>query len=393
MFRYILMTGAFFPLFAQTPSVPDSVPEFAPITEEIVEAPKTTGKLEPFTGKITGSKVRLRLQPSLDGAILSELNPGDLVIITGEIDDYYAIKPEKKWRGYLYRAYILDNIIEANNVNLRLEPNTNAPVLAQFNQGEKIFGTICPQNNKWLEVDLPESVEFYVAKNYVLNIGDVALYHKIQSRRQQLAKRLTSLQENIQTEMQKPFREIQLVPFINDLKTIIAQNQDLADFTLQAENMIKALQEKYVELSQKIPQADTTTTESHIAQTDEQPTQPKEPLFSRRLASFSLERQEVSLVEQAIAEGRAVTKEDFYLNEQKTAQEQTGQLIPYERMAKNRPGDFMLVDQKTKVPVAYLYSCNVDLNQFIGQTIRLIVSPRPNHHFALPAYFVHNVRE
>jgi len=383
-------------------SIPEAMPSFIATTEAPAQEslPIETKKeappqeIEPFTGKIIGSRVRMRLNPTLDGPILSELSSNDLVIVTGQIDDFYTVKPNASWKGYIYRAYVLDNIVEANNVNLRLEPNTNAPVLAQLQQGDHITGALCPDNNKWLEVELPESVCFYIAKTYITNAGDVSLYHKTQTRRQHLEKKVATLKESVQAEMHKPFRDIQLMPYLNELKEIAAQHEEFPLPAEQAQTIIKTIQEQYITLSQESPSDNSSTDvalETNEPQPIEEPVNPKTPENYQRLASFSLERQELTLIDQAIEAGRAANAEEFYANEKKQAQERKGQLIPYERTVKTRPGDFMLVDTKTKVPVAYLYSCSVDLAPFAGQNVRILVSPRPNHHYALPAYFVHSI--
>jgi len=41
--------------------------------------------------------------------------------------------------------------------------------------------------------------------------------------------------------------------------------------------------------------------------------------------------------------------------------------------------------------VAYLYSTQVNLEDFVGKRVTLLVSPRPNNNFAFPAYYVFEV--
>jgi len=386
----------------KAPQIPESVPNLVAVEESAPEAPvvaeKMSKEIDPFTGKITGNKVRLRLAPTLDGTILSELSKNDLVVVTGEIDEFYTIKPFPESKAYIYRAYVLDGVVEANNVNIRLEPNNHSPVLTQLNQGDRVSGTLCPNDNKWLEIDLPEAIRFYVSKVYVTNAGDESIYHKTANRRQQVGEKLTLLQQSLDEEMKKTFRAIQLMPLVTELKTIAAQNQDLPELAEKAQTMIKTAQEEYLALSQRKSNANqesspqcSQTAEDNKEGDSEQTVHTEQSAF-RRFASFSLEKQEISLVDQAISDGKAATREEFYLKECSRAEEKVGQLIPYERLSSTRPGDFMLVDSKTKVPVAYLYSSNVDLNQFIGRNIRVVVSPRPDHHYALPAFFVHEVK-
>ncbi len=349
---------------------------------------KPSVTFEPFTGKITGSKVRLRLQPNLDGTILKELNRGDLLVITGEYDEYYAVKPESSYKGYVYRSYVIDNVVEANHVNLRLEPDTNAPILTQLGEGDTIQGTMCPENNKWLMIDLPETVCFYVAKEYVQRLGDAGLFRRIETRKTQVSHRLEELEHAVTRELQKSFSTIQLVPIVNELQTIIAQNEDQPALTSKAQALIKTAQTEYLTRSQSLAEAKQISS----CPSPEESVATAQPEPQSHYASLALEQQEKGIVETAIQSGKVSSREMFYSGEVRIAEELLGQIVPYDRIVRGRPGDFMFVDAKTKVPVAYLYSCHIDLSSYVGQTVRIAVSSRPNHQFALPAYFVHELK-
>lgn len=78
--------------------------------------------------------------------------------------------------------------------------------------------------------------------------------------------------------------------------------------------------------------------------------------------------------------------EEFYQEESETATVLTGIVEPYNRPVKNRPGDFLLRNER--MPIAFLYSTRVNLEKLVGQKVTLMVAPRPNHNFAFPAYFV-----
>lgn len=350
-------------------------------SESVSLKEETPFAFESFTGKITGTRVRMRLGPSLDGLILKELSQGDLVVVTGEEGDFYAVKPDSTWKGYVYRAYILDNTVEAHNVNLRLEPDTGSPILFRLNQGDRVVGSLCQDNNKWLIVDLPADLRFYVAKSYITKVGDASFYQKTVAKRAQIAAKLDQLEHAVRSELQKPFQDIQLVPLVTDLKTIAAQNQEFPELASRAQVLIQTTQEEYLARSQG------RSSGQEIAMLPSRVEQPRPvDALPHRFASCALEDQEKGIVTQAVQSGKTV--DTFYQEEASASLDLFGQLIPYERIVRNRPGDFMLVDAKTKVPLAYLYSTKVDLSLYSGQMIKARVSPRPNHHFALPAFFV-----
>jgi hypothetical protein len=393
-----------FPLFAILAAAvsgvsvpPSSESENSSLAASVTENPapkqnRAPKSFESFTGKVTCSRLRVRLQPTLEGIILEEFNQGDMVVATDEVDEFYAIKPDPARKGYIYRAYVLDNVVEANNVNVRLGPDTHTPILCQMSQGDHITGTVCPENNKWLVVDLPETIRFYVAKDYIVNIGDPGLFKRTQARKQQVATRLDVVDRGIQEELAKSFDDIQLVSYVNELKTIVAQNQDLVELASRAQALLKSTQEQYLQLSLGRTSTAAKNGQPSTVTTDSKAIAMVTPDLPRRLVSASLEQQEEGFIEQALRSGKVANKQDFYVEALKNAQEIEGQLVPYDRPVKNRPGDFMLVDGKTKVPVAYLYSCSIDLHSLAGQIVHLAVAPRPNHHFALPAYVVLDVQ-
>ncbi len=371
--------------------------EQAPDTTQLTYGPCTipdSGKqFKAFTGKISGNRVRLRLAPSLEGTILKELSTGSLCVVTGEVDEFYAVRPENSVKGYVFRSYVLDGVVEASNLNIRIEPDTGSLVLAQLKRGDKVQGTICAGSPKWLSIDLPKDVRFYVAKNYISNLGDESLFTTIQTRRTQVSTHLSATENSIKQELAKPFSQIKLLPYVNELKVIIAQNEDLPDLVEYAQTLVRTLQEQYLLLSQNNNgSASEASVPSQIALNDTSTDISNSKLSAQRFLSFVLEQQENSLIDEAIKSGRCINRETFYLQDQKQSEELVGQLVPYERPVKNRPGDFILVHARTKVPVAYLYTNKIDLNAYVGQTVRLLVTSRPNHHFALPAYFVQDLQ-
>src|SRR5262249_24708062 len=84
---------------------------------------------KPFTEKIVRNKVRLRLQPNLESKILREFNKGDLLIVMADKGDFYAVKPPVDFKGFIFRTFVLDNVVEGNRVNVRLEPDLEAIVI------------------------------------------------------------------------------------------------------------------------------------------------------------------------------------------------------------------------------------------------------------------------
>jgi len=77
---------------------------------------------------------------------------------------------------------------------------------------------------------------------------------------------------------------------------------------------------------------------------------------------------------------------DFYSEQKIKAVSLRGQVEVYNDPVKNKPGDYIIKDKD--LPVAYIYSTQIDLDQYIGKQVNLLAYPRPNNSFAFPAYYV-----
>lgn len=395
------------------------------------EAPKKSTLIaakhfEPFTGKVLKNKVRVRLQPSYEGSVLRELNRNDLIIIKGETDDFYAVEPPSDMKAYVFRTFVLDQTIEGTRVNVRLKPDLDAPVIAQLNSGDHIEGgTILPSHNKWLEIKVPESVRFYIAKEYIEKAGDVGFLTRLKRKGEQKDTLLKATQEFARMEMEKTFNQIDLKSIQAGYQQIIADYPEFPDAIKQAKEALVALQTDYttkkIAYLETLSHASSSTEEankklsaeleahkSKIARLEDQIKKNKkeEQTTSLSSAPSASQSQQTSFpvtmaawipVEERLLENwsrqhpSSSTSQDFYEEQKKEAFIIQGVIDPYQRVVKNKPGDFMLLNTTSKLPICFLYSTSVNLQEYVGREVSILVSPRPNHHFAFPAYFVLSV--
>lgn len=365
--------------------------------------------IAPFTGRVTKNKVRMRVQPNLDAKILKELAKDDLVVVVGESEDFYAIKPPADTKGYVFRTFVLDNVIEGNRVNVRLEPELDGPIIAQFSSGDRVDGTISPLNSKWIEVTPPSSVRFYIAKEYLEKIGDPDLMSRIQHRRTEVNSLLSTAYSMSQAELLKPFPEINLNGAISTYNKIIQQFGDFPEQVARAKELLTSVQEKY--LQSKIAYLETRAQlldEVYQKSGQEQQAQKQASITPERpLEEFNISDNEATvtgksvtvkmtqwntneqkLIDQWLQDNPNATAEQFYDDQSAHSVSLKGIVEHYNRNIKNKPGDFLLVNPSTHLPTAYLYSTHVNLQDLVGHEITLQVVPRPNNNFAFPAYFV-----
>ena len=387
-------------------SILNASPQKPTPTQQVVTPAKT---FKPFTGKAVANKVRLRVKPDLESHILRQMNKNDLLLITGEEGDFYTVAPPKDTKAYVFRSYILDDRVEADRVNVRLEPHVDAPIIGQLQMGYTVKGTICPVNHKWLEISAPKETRFYVSKEYIVQAGGPEYLSSMEKRKSQVEELLNSAFLIAETECKKPYQEIAPQVAIDKFQTILRNFSDFPESVSQAKEALALLKETY--LNKKIafleakaelsPTAKEELLVKHRAESSElfadAPVIVDPNLWNKRtpqkkmttpMRAWGTLEESLYLSWTAFHSGKRV--DDFYSEQRANAALLTGKIETYSEAVKDRPGDYILY-QNNGTPLAYLYSTQVDLSQYVGQNITILASPRPNNHFAFPAYFVLSV--
>ncbi len=356
---------------------------------------------KPFTGKVIANKVRIRAKPDLDAHVVRQMNKNELLLIVADEGDFYAIEPLKDTKAYVFRSYILDNAVEANRVNVRLEPHVDAPIICQLQVGDKVQGQVCSMNHKWLEIAPPKGTRFYVSKEFIGNAGGPEYLAAMEHRKAQVDELLTSAYFNAEAECKKNYEEMAPQQAIDQFQTILKNFVDFPEACAQAKEGLALLKETY--LNKKITYLEAKAELSPVAKEEllaKHNTENKDlfsdsskvdpDLWAKRahkkdnLTFWDTLEESLYLSWSAFHSGKKF--DDFYAEQKANASVLTGRLEPYDNEVKNKPGDYVL--RSADAPLAYLYSTQVNLDKYAGKTITVLASPRPNNHFAFPAYFV-----
>lgn len=355
-----------------------------------------------FTGKVSGNQVRLRTEPNLDGKIAQELVRGDLILVRGMEEGYYQTAYPKNLKAYVFRTFVLDGKIEGTNVNVRLGPSLEFPVIAQLNTGDSIEGSISKEHPKWLEIAPPESATLYISTDYVEKVGDASYLATLETKRGNLEQKFQEALLKSQSELRKNFHEVDLASLESSFKHLIDAGDVHPMLSAQAKEALELVRDSFIQkkiafLEEKVE----TSTPSNPYAAKELETTLAEYTQSElgapeKLPATSTDKMAVW---QPMEQNHFLKNKknyhqsigDYYQEEKGSASRMTGLLESYSRPIKNKPGDYVVRDRKTKMPIAYLYSTHVNLDNFVGQEVSLKASPRPNQHFAFPAYFVHSV--
>lgn len=383
--------------------------------EEVVQPAAATS----FTGKVTGSNVRMRLSADLGAPVVELLDEGSYLMVVGEKEDFYAVAPVAGAKAYIYRPYVLDGKVEGSHVNIRLEPDVDAAVVTQLNTGDEVNGEVCATNPRWMEIAMPTSVQFFVAKEYLENVGGPELLTQRQERQQAVNALLQEAYLASQAQLNKPAVEMNLAEIEAQFARVGAEYPDFPEYVARAEAVCQVVRQLFAErqvtvgqelgheavVMQEVSLEDLTSlafgpTKEKAAreiplqiagQTDEfaDPLSLVTPAVERHFVTDKMlawEPVEESLFEVWAMQQDDSSREQFYDEQRLDGVVMTGIIEPYDRPVRNRPGDFLLV--KNSRPVAFLYSTRINLEEKVGQEVTIRGLARPNHHFAFPAYFV-----
>lgn len=359
-----------------------------------------------FTAKVIANKVRIRVKADLDSPVLRQINKNDLVLVVGEEGDFFAVQPPKGIKAYVFRSYILDDVVEADRVNVRLEPHVDAPIIGQLRAGDKVKGQVSAVNHKWLEIAPPASTRFFISKEFLSEAGGPEFIVQMEQRKIQAETLLANAFAAADAECKKGYEEMSPHAVVQQFQHLVQNFNDFPEIVSQAKEGLALLKETYLNKKIEYLEAKAQLTPSvkeellnrHREESKElfADNQPKinPNLFAKKTTkAFSTSQfwdnieESLYLSWTAFHSGRSV--DEFYAEQKANGSFLTGTVVAYDHPVKNRPGDFLLKGEEG--PIAYLYSTVVDLSQFVGKEVSLMGSPRPNNHFAFPAYFILSV--
>lgn len=354
--------------------------------------PPTKNSFEPFTGCIRRNKVRMRIGADVNSSIVSELSQGVLLSVVGEQDDFYAVRPPQAMKVYVYRTYILNQNVDASRVNLRLTPSMDGPIVGQLHKGDRVDGQVYKENDQWVEMNLPDNMPLYISKEFIEKAGPPSYLAAVQARRGEALEwiRLGEIAAQKTLESPRPGyspnEEIDLSHAYSYFNKVRTHAKDFPDLISRADQLQSAIDHAAAQKKDEWR---------------EYPRQPIEQLQPSHMPAAIPHSMPESMAcwiprEQMLFEEWRTTHSEetitaFYAAQQEEAVNLKGIIQPYTRSVQNRPGNFLLIHPVDGKPIAFLYSTQVNLQEHVGSTLSLLALPRPNHHFAFPAFFVFSI--
>ncbi len=373
---YCTALVVFSPLFAEN-SHPALEFESSTPSAEVTQFPEATEAFSletfsPFTGKVKGKKVRMRLGSDFESPIIMECDVDQMVSVIGEKGAFYAVEPPSTLKAYVFRNFIQNDVVQGSHVNIRLHPDFDAPVLGQLNTGDQVRSSDVANHPKWLAIQLPKGIQFYIAKEFVENIGDPEVYASRELRWMEGKLQCDAASNLSKIELNKPLSEMNAEQVVQLYQSILQKYADFPLLVQDAKDDLARFEAAYL-LKQQDISMDIADKGPFSLSEKVQTWQPIEEglytLWARKNHGKSID--------------------EFYAEQRLGSKKLSGILEPYVTPIKNRPGDFLL--RVNDAIVACVYSTKVDLQKCLGKEVHLILAPRSNNHFAFDTYFVLDV--
>ena len=115
-----------------------------------------------------------------------------------------------------------------------------------MNTGDYVNGKICTKNHKWLEFTPPKSVYFFIAKEYIEKMGGPEMKEIHDQKMANLSSLIESADLLAQSEMLKPFEELDIQKITQSYADIIADYSEFSKSISPVKENLAKIQEEYI---------------------------------------------------------------------------------------------------------------------------------------------------
>ncbi|MCL6548146.1 MAG: SH3 domain-containing protein [Alicyclobacillus sp.] len=121
------------------------------------------------SGVVQGTGVNIRAAPGLDATVISQVNRGAVLTLTGWEPGWYRIRLSGGRTAYIASAYVKpENLgkVTGDDVNFRAGPSLKSPVIGVLSYGDEFVALGFSGDQQWLHIRLMDGREGYVSAQY-----------------------------------------------------------------------------------------------------------------------------------------------------------------------------------------------------------------------------------
>ena len=198
--------------------------------EPPVASAPAAGGAEPRTAEITAHDVNVRAGAHPNYEILTQLDKGDLVLVTGTRGDWTRIAMPPGVLVWVSTAYVADDgLVEGQNVNVRSGPALKYNTLCQLKRDDQVVIKQTSKDGDWYGIVPPEAAGAFVHAKYVADKGPPVLYAKWAPRKAQCTALLAAANTFRGDELKRPDAKVRFDTIIANYRRIQTDYADLPE--------------------------------------------------------------------------------------------------------------------------------------------------------------------
>jgi SH3-like domain-containing protein len=115
--------------------------------------------------RVTGDRVSLRAAPDLDGYVLDRAMRGDELVYLAETNGWTAVVPPETLDFWVAAEYVQDGVVQPELLNVRSGPSLNYAKVGELAGGDKV--ALRGEFNSWLKIAPPAGSRVWISGDYV----------------------------------------------------------------------------------------------------------------------------------------------------------------------------------------------------------------------------------
>jgi hypothetical protein len=115
--------------------------------------------------KVTGDRVSLRATPSLDGELLDRAMRGEEMVFFEKTNGWVAVQAPESLNFWVAGEYIANGVVTAKKLNVRSGPSKNYNVVAVIETNDAV--SVRGEFNSWLKIAPPIGSRVWISEDYV----------------------------------------------------------------------------------------------------------------------------------------------------------------------------------------------------------------------------------
>ncbi|MEN7972769.1 MAG: SH3 domain-containing protein [Verrucomicrobiota bacterium] len=120
---------------------------------------------EGFKVRVTGDRVSLRANPDINSELLERAMQGEELVFLGQTNGWVAVQAPESLDFWVSGQYVVNGVVQPTKLNIRSGPSQNYSVVCVVNKGDSI--SLRGEFNDWLKIAPPAGSLVWISEDYV----------------------------------------------------------------------------------------------------------------------------------------------------------------------------------------------------------------------------------